>query len=117
MARELHARNALLVLGDQVDSQKPSGEGQFAGIEDGASGYRSLPVATVALLQLAVGELAAPVMAAVRAPEAVWPAPLVERLETLVLGAVLFDEIAQTEAFLELYLVASHGGFPCRSMR
>jgi hypothetical protein len=113
---KLHGRNALLVLGYQVDGLKPHSERQFRGIEDGAGGDRSLPMAAVALLELPVGQLAL-AMTTVGAMEAIWPPPGEECIETLLLGAVLFEEFVQTDAFLELYVVASHGGFPCRSTR
>lgn len=59
-----------------------------------------------------MGQLATLIMAAVGGDEAIWPPLLEERIETLLLGAVLLEEFAQTDAFLKLYLVTSHGGCP-----
>ena len=63
----------------------------------------------VALPQLPGIEMATVAVPAVRALEAVRPAPFEERVEALLIGAVVFEKIVQTEAFLKLNLIALHG--------
>ena len=73
MAMQFHRRDPFLVLGHEVDGLEPHGERQFGGIEDGAGGDRGLAVAAIALLEFSAGQLAPPVMAAVRAQKTVRP--------------------------------------------
>ena len=87
MAVQLHRRDALLALGHEVDGLEPHRQRQFGGVENGACGNRNLAVAAIALLELVGVELTAPIMAAVRAHEAVGPAPSVQGVEALVLQA------------------------------
>jgi len=61
---------------------------------------------TVALLQLAVGQLAALIVAALRAPKSIRPSPPIQRIETFLFTAVLVKKFTQTDTFLKLYLVA-----------
>ena len=42
MAVQLHRRDALLVLGHEVDGLEPHRQRQFGGLEDGACGDRGL---------------------------------------------------------------------------
>ena len=67
MAVQLHRRDPFLVLGHEVDGLKPHRQGQLGGVEDGSCGDRGLAVAAIALLELAAVELAASVVATVRA--------------------------------------------------
>ena len=71
MAAQLHRRDPFPVLGREVDGMELHGERQFGGIEDGARRDRDLAVAAIALLLFSADELAAPVMAAVRASKTV----------------------------------------------
>ena len=110
MAVQLYGRNTLFVLGDQVNSLVPPRK-RLCSVEDSTSGYRGLPPAMIALKNPAMGHLATLITTAVGAGEAIWPPPLGERIEALLL-AVLLREFAQTDVFLKLYLVTSYGGFP-----
>ncbi len=105
---QLHRRYAFLRLGQQIQSLKPHRQRQFGGIENGAGYDRSLAMALVALLQLSGVELTAFVVTVVRAYEAVRPAPFVKCIEALLFCAVVFEEFAQAEVFLELNVIASH---------
>ena len=70
LAVQRHRRAPTLALGHEVDALEPHREGQLRGLEDGAGGNGCLAVAAVALLELAGVQLAAVVMATVRAEEA-----------------------------------------------
>ena len=109
MAAQLHGRYAFLVLGNQVDTQKPGRQGELGGFEDSTSRHGGLPVAAVTLLELSVSNPAALVVAAMGTFEAIRPAPGEQCVETLLFSAVIFNEITQTDAFLKLDLVARHG--------
>ena len=106
---QLHRRHSLLGLGDQIHGLKPHRQRQFGGLENGARRDRSLTMALVALAQLSGMEMATVAVTAVRAFEAVRPAPFEERVEALLFGAVEFEKFVQTEAFLKLNLIALHG--------
>ena len=99
MAVQLHRRDAVLVLGHEVDGLKPHCQGQLGGVEDGSCGDRGLAVAAIALLELAAVELTAPIMAAVRAPKTVRPPTLKERVEALISGAIEREEYAEADSF------------------
>ena len=111
MAVQLHRRDPFLVLGHEVDGLKPHREGQLGGVEDGSCGDRGLAVAAIALLELAAVELAASVVATVRAQKPIGPSPLIQGVEALVFGAVEREECVEADSFLELYRVARHGNF------
>ena len=111
MAVQLHRRDPFLVLGHEVDGLKPHRQGQLGGVEDGACGNRGLAVAAIALLELAAVELAASVVATVRAQKPLGPSPLVQGVEALVFGSVEREECVETDSFLELHWVARHGNF------
>ena len=70
-----------------------------------------LAVAAIALLELAAVELAASVVATVRAQKPIGPSPLKERIEALVFGAVEREECVEADSFLKLYRVACHVNF------
>ena len=111
MAVQLHRRDAFLVLGHEVDGLKPLRQGQLGGVEDGSCGDRGLAVAAIALLELAAVQLAASVMATVRAQKPIGPSPLIQGVEALVFGAVEREEYAEADSFLELHWVACHVNF------
>ena len=111
MAVQLHRRDAFLVLGHEVDGLKPHRQGQLGGVEDGSCGDRGLAVAAIALLELAAVELAASVVATVRAQKPIGPSPLIQGVEALVFGAVEREECVEADSFLKLYRVARHGIF------
>ena len=67
LAVQRHRRDPFLALGHEVDALEPHREGELRGLEDGAGGNRGLAVAAIALLELVCGQLAASVVAAVRA--------------------------------------------------
>jgi len=109
LAMQMHRRNALFALRQQVDRLEPHGQRQLRRLEDSAGDHRGLALAAVALAQLARVQVAALVVAAVRTHEAVRPAHLEQLVEALVLVAVFFHEFVQAEAFLELDRISSHG--------
>ena len=111
MAVQLHRRDPFLVLGHEVDGLKPHRQGQLSGVEDGACGDRGLAVAAIALLELAAVELAASVVATVRAHKPIGPSPLIQGVKALVFGAVEREECVEADSFLKLYRVARHGNF------
>ncbi len=112
LAVQLHRRDPLLGLGQQVDRLEPEGQRQLAGLEDGPGDDRGLPAAAVALAQLAGVQETAPVVAAVRAHEAVRPAQPEQCVMALVLVSVMFEKFVETEAFLELDRISLHGYTP-----
>ena len=112
MAVQLHRRNALFVLGHEVDGLKPHRQEQLGGVEDGSCGDRGLAVAAIALLELAAVELAASVVATVRAQKPIGPSPLIQGVEALVFGAVEREECVEADSFLKLYRVAVPCEFP-----
>ncbi len=67
-------------------------------------------MAATALLELASGQLAALIMAAVGADEAIGPSLPIEGVEAWVFGAVAGEEVVETAPFLEVGWVACHGG-------
>jgi len=109
LAMQMHRRNTLFALRQQVDRLEPHCPRQLLLVEDGAAAHRGLALAAVALAQLARVQVAALVVAAVRTHEAVRPAHLEQLVKALVLVAVLFHEFVQAEAFLELDRISSHG--------
>lgn len=68
-------------------------------------------MAAIALLELGGGQLAASVMATVRADEAIGPSPAIQGIEALVFGSVEGEEFVETDSFLELHWVARHANF------
>ena len=111
MAVQLHRRDAFLVLGHEVDGLEPQRERELGGVEDGACGNRGLAVAAIALLELAAVELAAAVMATVRAQKPIGPSPLVQGVEALVFGSVEREECVEADSSLKLHWVACHVNF------
>ena len=101
MAVQLDRRDAFLVMGDEGDGLEPHRERQLCGIEDGPGGDRDHAVAAIALLELAGVELAASVMATVRAKKSIRPLPLKEGVEALVFGSIERDEFAESDSFLD----------------
>ena len=106
MTVQLHRRDPFLVLGHEVDGLKPHRQEQLGGVEDGSCGDRGLAVAAIALLELAAVELAASVVATVRAQKPIGPSPLIQGVEALVFGAVEREECVEADSFLKLYRVA-----------
>ena len=74
----------------------------------GAGGNGGLAVAAIALLELMRGQLPATVVVAVRAHEAVGPAPLVEGVEALLFGSIEREELVEADSFLEFHRAADH---------
>ena len=62
-------------------------------------------------LELAAVELAASVVATVRAQKPIGPSPLVQGVEALVFGAVEREECVEADSFLKLHWVARHVNF------
>ena len=102
LSKQLHRRDALLGLRQQVNRLKPDRQWQFAGFEDGAGDDRHLAMAPIALAQFAGVEVTAFVMAAVGTDEAIRPAQSEQGFEAFVFVAITFQESTEAEAFLEL---------------
>ena len=73
---QLHCRDALLGLRQQVNRLKPDRQWQFVGFKDGDDDDRRLAMAPIALAQFAGVEVIAFVMAAVGTDEAIRPAQI-----------------------------------------
>ena len=52
-------------------------------------------------------------MTTVGAAKPLGPAPSTERIEALVLGAIVFEEFRETDAFLKLDFISSHDEYLC----
>ncbi len=115
VAMQFHRRNTFFVLGDQIDCLKPDRQWQLGGFKDGSGYHRGLPMTAIALLQLATGELTAPLVAAVRAAKSIRPSAGIQRIETLLFAAVLAQKFTQTETLLKLHLIARHSISSVRS--
>ena len=102
----LHRRCTFFVLGHEVDALEPHRQGQLGGLEDGAGGNGGSSDST---LELVCGQLAASVVATVRAHEAVGPSPVVQGVEALLFGSIEREELVEADSFLELHRVAGHG--------
>ena len=102
LALEVHRRDAVLGLAEQVDGQEPSGQGQLGVVEQRAGGERGLMLATDAREDLAPAELAALVVAAVGAAVALGPARGKHGLFALCDSFVASEELRQALAFLKL---------------
>ncbi len=111
MAMQLHRRDPLPVLGDEVDGLKPHRKRQLGGIEDGAGGDRGLAVAPIALLELAAGQLATFVVAAMRTWKSIRPTPPIEGIKALVFSSVEREKLVQADSFLKLHWVSRHACF------
>ena len=72
-------------------------------------------VATMALEQCSTVQRAVPRVVTLGAHEAIGPTPSLERFGTLVLGAVLGEELPKTVPLLEPAGIARHGDSPCGS--
>ena len=68
-------------------------------------------MAAIALLELAAVELAASVVATVRAQKPIGPSPLIQCVKALVFGAVEREECVEADSFLKLYWVARYVNF------
>ena len=112
MAVQLHRRDAFLVLGHEVDGLEPQRRRELGGVEDGACGNRGLAVAAIALLELSAVELAAAVMATVRAQKPTGPSPLVQGVEALVFGSVEREECVEADSLSETALGCAPWKFP-----
>ena len=75
---------------------------------DGPGGNGGLAFAAIALLELLCGQLAAPIVAAVRAHETVGPALSVQGVEALLFGSIERQELVEADSFLELHRVAGN---------
>jgi hypothetical protein len=93
----------------RIHGEKPDGQGQLGVGEDRAGGQRGLVAAVPALHQLAraQGDEALG-MPALRADEALRPAPAEQRVGALRLGAVLREKVMQTQTLPELDAVLGH---------
>ncbi len=108
LAVQRHRRCTFLVLGHEGDALESHRQGQLGGLEDGAGGNGGLAVAAIALLELVCGQLAASVVAAVRAHEPVGPAPSGQGVEALLFGSIEREERVEADSLLELHRVAGH---------
>ena len=73
-------------------------------------------MAAIALLELVGIELAAAVMATVRAHKPTGPSPLIQGVEALVFGAVEREEFVEADSFLKLHWVAGYVNFLFQSV-
>src|SRR6187431_3373105 len=85
-APELDRADSVLALGQVIDRLEPGGERQLAVLEHRAGGQPDLPLAAVALEQLASLQLAEPLVAAGRAGQPLAPAHLEQCLAAGLLG-------------------------------
>src|SRR5918997_6019056 len=97
-APELDRADPILALRQVVDGREPGGERQLGVLEHRAGGQPHLPLAAVALEQLARPEPAEARAAAARAGQAVAPAHLEQRLPAGLLGAEPFPELGLAQA-------------------
>ena len=65
-------------------------------------------MAAMALIHLSHTQFAVVAVATVRAAEALWAAQLEQRIPAGLFGAVLFEELGQTETFLNLDDILRH---------
>ena len=114
MAVQLHRRDPFVVLGHEVEGLEPQRQRQLGGVEEGCCGNRGLAMAAMALLELAVGQLAVAVMATVGAHEAVGPSPSVQGVEALVFGSVEGEEFVPTDSFSETVRGCAPWKYPFR---
>ena len=98
-ARELDRADPALALGQVVDSQKPDRQRQLAVLEHRAGGQSDLPLAAVALEQLASLQLAEPLVAAGRAGQPLAPAHLEQSLAARLLAPEPLSERGLAQAF------------------
>lgn len=111
MVVQLHRRTSFLVLSHEVEGLEPQRERTLGGVDDGAGGARCLAMAAVALLELLAGQLAAAVIATVRAEKSIGPAPLIEGVEAWVFGSVEREGFVEADSFLKPHWAARHGDF------
>src|SRR5512144_431621 len=107
-AAELQAGDALLALGQVIESTKPGAQRELGRREDGPGGQRRLPPAGGALIERAGLDQAVPSAATARADEAVRPPPLGHRRAALLLAAKPTLELGLAQPLLVLNLVPSH---------
>lgn len=110
LSLERERRQPGLGLTDEVDRQEPDRQGQFGGLEDGASDQRALMPAGIALEQLpgAATQHAMRRTAATRAAKTLRPARLLKRRLALLLGAVPLEKLRHRQARLELDSIHRH---------
>ena len=73
-------------------------------------------MAAIALLELVGVELAASVMATVRAQKPIGPSPLIQGVEALVFGSIEREEFVEADSFQKLHWVAGPCKFPFLSL-
>jgi hypothetical protein len=95
---ELDRRDAALALGEAVDRREPGGERQLGVLEHRAGGQPHLPLAAVALEQLARLGPAETAMAAGRAGQALAPAHLGQRLPARLLAPEALPELGLAQS-------------------
>lgn len=96
------------MLSQQIDGQKPRAQRQVGLGEQRAAGQRDLPLATIALVHIAMFEMTVAGMAAVLTAKSARPAYLRQRLAALRLAAVTVKKDPQTHAGLKLHLILLH---------
>ncbi|OUS10358.1 hypothetical protein A9Q89_11060 [Gammaproteobacteria bacterium 53_120_T64] len=65
-------------------------------------------MASIARVKFTDRQLAILIMVTQRAVKPIWPAPLSQCIEALLLCAVIFEKLAKTDTFLKLHFVLSH---------
>lgn len=110
LAHELHRGDTVLLLGEQVQGEKPRGQRQLAVGEHGVGGQRCLVATVLALQQVARADgVVALLMPAGGAHEPVRPAPVEQRVCALLLTAVGGEKLRQAHPLLKLHAVLGHG--------
>jgi len=113
LALELQCGDGVLLLGKQVQGEKPGGQRQLAVGEHRAGGERPLMPAVLALQQAArLDGCVAFAMPAIGTDEPERPAPLEQRLRALRLAAIGGEEVRQAQLLLKLHAVLGHRSAP-----
>jgi hypothetical protein len=113
VSTQCHRRDAVLVLGEQVDRQEPRFQRQFGLGEERSCGERDLMLAAIALEQVSSVEAAMTATAASGALKALRPALLEQHLAALRFSPEAIEERGQAHARLKLNdAFLGHGATP-----
>ncbi len=105
---QFQCRNTILRLRQEKHPQEPGRQRQLRVLEDGATGQRSLSMATVALINPTSSNFTVADVTTLRAYETRWPAPVKQGVVAMLFGAILFEKLWQTESSLKLNLIFGH---------
>jgi len=112
LSLQFQRRIAVLRLRQEIHPQKLSRQRQLGVLDNCAAGHRGLVIATMTLIQAACGNFTVADVPTLWTYKSAGPPPLKQGIMALFMGAILIEELWQTEPPLELNLIFGYGAAP-----